>query len=435
MHITDRLLSIIQELQGSEITGNFISHYEKTGYSFELRKPLLDHKTNFSSRTSRFVQNIDSVDFSRIKRLSIYNNTSRESRIRIKANFDAHSLEECFDLFVRCTSHSNPIGDFRTNPTRFRPILQSLRYFLFHGDGNCLLLSLLFKALVHRIIEEDIKIYYCCSEKREFMHVYGMKGNQYFDVDQKTQTIGIPKEAPYGMIYQLMSMAGADLFFKISEKSSWLFSKMTCDYFHQYRNPSQPLIYRKSPKIINISEGFEKARAFRNENVCIAKDDYEWKSQYREILLEKFDEKFEISLNSCQNLTIGFQSDDPPEVLDLATIFYGRIPLRFDISVDSIGNANFPIHDLPWMIVFPPDVTSVSINGKAFNPHLGKQNQHRIIGARDLDKIGIQANDVIKLKSLRASLFSIYFPFNALALNSGVLDFDIPNDLEIFSSY
>ena len=77
MHITDRLLSIIQELQGSEITGNFISHYEKTGFSFELRKPLLDYKANFSSRTSRFVQNIDSVDFSRIKRLSIYNNTSK----------------------------------------------------------------------------------------------------------------------------------------------------------------------------------------------------------------------------------------------------------------------------------------------------------------------------------------------------------------------
>ena len=50
------------------------------------------------------------------------------------------------------------------------------------------------------------------------MHVYGM---QYFDVDQKTLTIGIPKED--GMIYQLMSMAGADLFFKISEKSSLAF--------------------------------------------------------------------------------------------------------------------------------------------------------------------------------------------------------------------
>ena len=95
-----------------------------------------------------------------------------------------------------------------------------------------------------------------------------------------------------------------------------------------------------------------------------------------------------------------------------------------------ISNARSPVDDC-----VSPDVTSVSINGKAFNPHLGKQNQHRIIGAGDLDKIGIQANDVITLKSLRASVFSIYFPFNALALNSGVLDFDIPNDLEIFSFY
>ena len=130
---------------------------------------------------------------------------------------------------------------------------------------------------------------------------------------------------------------------------------------------------------------------------------------------------------SSQNLTIGFQSDDPLEVFDLATIFYGRIPLRFDISVDSMGNANFPMHDLPWMIVFPPDVTSVSIK-QSFQSSPWKQNQHRIIGAGDLDKIGIQANDVITLKSLRASVFSIYFPFNALALNSGVLDFDIPNE-------
>ena len=133
------------------------------------------------------------------------------------------------------TLHANSLGDFRSFPARYAPILLGPRYFLFHGDGHCFALANLLTSLLGRASAADFTVRYG-DERALFVHTFISADEDgrtaIFDADQKAIFAQGDKNSPYGMIYELLGLAGAVSFEIASTRGwQWLFAEQTRRYF------------------------------------------------------------------------------------------------------------------------------------------------------------------------------------------------------------
>lgn len=196
---------------------------------------------------------------------------------------------------------------------------------------------------------------------------------------------------------------------------------------------SSVAVYRKHPSPKNLAARFRKAQNQIHEEILIDSDDHEWKRNYRKDNFYGVSE-IDININPGARLSIGVGAFDPPEIIDLMQIFYGRVPLRLDVPVGGGGEVKFRLFDIPWLIALPRD-SVVSINGLACTPHRSRAAGFNLIGQGDLDKLGLLGEHELHLKTkcMPPEMITFYYRINALALNAGTLSLEMPSTCTILA--
>lgn len=412
---------------GRQFADAFLA-FDRTGF-FET--PMLYGAGNWSPKA------LHELDYSRVGALRISNPGSSSAEITMSVKLDGSSAEEVFSRFIRATSHSNPIGDFRKYPEAYAPILLGPRYFLFHGDGHCIELSNLLASLLRRILQMDVTVRYVVTDTRSFMHAFVERCDgperMVLDPDQKSMADWNDERLPPGMVFQLMALGGARLYGSLSEPDrGWLFAKSTRDGLAEFFvEAAQPRIYRPWPTPKEISVLFVEARAHHIESVSLDVDDYEWKAPFRralghEALLTRANQPIRLMLPPGATITFGLDAEVLPKEVDLfPLIFFGRVPAVVRAIIPENGRLELVIPERPWLCCASRHFETMTINGRELRTH--PSDEFAILGAGDLedcvDEPGIDGTADFVIDGTPGESISVVLPFNALAFNSNVLEF------------
>lgn len=434
-----QLRSIADRHLGEGTTAQFAASLIATGYADELNKPMLQG----GGRWARAALGIGNA--ARVSAVRVENSSEVPLPVTLSTEFPEASVEEVFSRFVRSTAHSNARGDFRRWPERFAPILLGPRYFVFHGDGNCILLANLLAALLRRLAGAEVNVFYTVAKERAFMHAFVERRDgdrrEILDADQKTITGWRSPGPPYGMIYQILSLAGVLAYEALpGDQKCWLFDAATRAEFAQFHGDGKlppPRIYRPSPTPQLIAELFAEAKEYHVETVSLDADDYAWKSTFRREMrgrevLACMDSALTLLIPPGGTVAFGLDAASLPAIVGvLPLIFFGRVPATISAEVPASGRLALQLPELPWMLTFPGFPTEVSINGRRCRTH--SVDGCSVIGAGDLEGLigdGDATGDVSCVVETRpGSKVCAVLPFNALSFNSGTTRIDTNADL------
>jgi hypothetical protein len=426
--VVEELLSIVEEHLGDGTVERFLARFKMTEYFYELQKPMLRGVGEWSAAT------LNDIDYDQVSGIRFENPSQHPIDIVLSVEFPRTNLEDIFSRFVTNTSHANSLGDFRSFPARYAPILLGPRYFLFHGDGHCFALANLLAPLLGRASAADLTVRYTATRERSFIHTFISAEENgrtaIFDADQKVIFGQGDKNAPYGMIYQLLGLAGALSFENASKRGwQWIFAEQTRRYFAEsYADQATaPRIYQPQPTPEAISELFAEAVASHVEAVSLDADDYGWKAPFRdacggEALLSHIDRPVRLVLPPGGRLAIGIDAEVLPlESRVLPLIFFGRVPATISAEISADGTLTFELPERPWLISLPGGIQKILLNGYAVDTH--QSDTFAVVGAHDLEGIisepGVSGTAQLVVGGPAGATVRIVLPFNALAFNSG----------------
>ena len=401
-----------------------------TGYFDELQKPMLRGVGEWSSAT------LNDIDYDQVSGVRLENPSQHPIDVVLSVEFPRTNAEDAFSRFVTSTSHANSLGDFRSFPARYAPILLGPRYFLFHGDGHCFALANLLASLLGQASAADLTVRYTTTRERSFIHTFVSADEDgrtaVFDADQKAVFAQGDKNAPYGMIYQLLGLAGA-LSFEIASKRGWgwMFAEETRRYFAETyadQRTSAPGSTGHGRRLEAISGTVcQASTADHVEAVSLDADDYGWKARFRdacggEALLSHIDRPVRLVLPPGGRLAIGIDAEVLPlESRVLPLIFFGRVPATISAEISADGTAAFELPERPWLICVPGGLQEILINGHTVDTH--QCGEFGVVGALDLEGIisepGISGTAQLLVSGPAGATVRIVLPFNALAFNSG----------------
>jgi len=428
LSVVDELLAVVEEHSGDGTAQQFLEHFRLTGYFDELQKPMLRSVGEWSPAM------LDRVDQDRVAGVRLENPSHNPIEVVFAVEFPRASAEDVFCRFVANTSHSNALGDFRSYPARYAPILLGPRYFLFHGDGHCFALANLLASLLGRVSTADLAVRYTSTRDRSFIHTFVSthEGGRttIFDPDQKAVIGQDDTGAPYGMIYQLLGWAGALIFEDASKRGwQWMFAEPTRRFFAETysEQATAPRIYRPRPTPEAISSLFSKAVADHVEAVSLEADDYEWKAPFRvacgrEALLSHIDRPVRLVLPPGGSITVGIDAEELPiESRVLPLIFFGRVPATISAQISRDERVTFELPERPWLICLPGSMKQVLLNGRTVDTR--QSGELAVVGPNDLDAVmgepGVSGAAQLVVGGPEGATVRIVLPFNALAFNSG----------------
>jgi hypothetical protein len=426
--VVEELLAIVEEHLGEGTVERFLARFKMTGYLDELQKPMLRGVGEWLSAM------LDDVDYDQVSGVRLENPSQHPIDVVLSVEFPRTNAEDVFSRFVTSTSHANSLGDFRSFPARYAPILLGPRYFLFHGDGHCFALANLLASLLSRASTADFTLRYTATRDRRFVHTFVSAEENgrtvIFDADQKAVFGQDDTSAPYGMIYQLLGLAGALTFENAKKRGwQWMFAKQTTRYFAEsYANQATaPRIYRRRPTPEAISELFAAAIADHVEAVALDADDYDWKAPFRdacggEAILSHIDRPVRLVLPPGGRIAIGIDSEALPiESRVLPLIFFGRVPATISAEISADGTVTFELPERPWLICVPGRMQKIQLNGHVVDSH--QSGEFAVVGARDLEGIisepGVSGTAQLVVGGPAGATVRIVLPFNALAFNRG----------------
>lgn len=418
MLILTRLLQIIDDHLGAGTSESFLDAFRHTPFADQIFDPSMPVTIPSDATLERIVR-------------GYRNDSSNDVRFGFSLNLNANSTDDIFTDFCRATAHSNVVGDLRCNIGQLCGVYEGPRYFTFHGDGNCVLLGLIYQALSQHY-GGDVRLVYTATPARDFMHVFAESGTTYFDPDQKATASSKEDLAPSAIIYQLLSIAGARVAEMLASSGrSWMLASMTWDYLSVFSSPDQPRIYKPNPTPAVVRLGFKNALMARCESLSMDVDDFPWKGELLRTmgsalpLLSRLGDEVQLSCRPGDVVRLGLREGDPAEILDLMSIYYGRMPLIVETEADESGEAKFSLPEVPWLIRLPMYCEDVMLNGVRFSPHVDARGNYRILGAGDLEAAGAHwmRGEPLSLNFgvPPDTLISTYLPFNARALRSGLL--------------
>ena len=382
------------------------------------------------------------LDGSQVGALRISNPGSSSAEIGLSIKFEGSSVEEIFSRFVRATSHSNPIGDFRKHSEAYAPILLGPRYFLFHGDGHCIALSNLLAALLRRTLQMDVSVRYAVTNTRSFMHAFieWCDGpiRMMLDPDQKSMAEWNDERLPPGMVFQLICLGGARIYGALDKLNrERIFAQSTRDGLAEFFvEAAQPRIYKPWPSPEEMSSLFIEARTHHIESMSLDVDDYEWKAPFRlaranEALLSKMDRPIRMMLPPGATVTFGLNAEALPKEVNLfPLIFFGRVPAVVRATIPEGGRLPLVIPERPWLCCASSCCEKMTINGRELRTH--PSGKFSILGAGDLESCmnepGIDGLADFVVEGPPGETLRVVLPFNALAFNSNVIEFsgDLP---------
>ncbi len=194
--VVEELLAIVEEHLGEGTVERFLARFKMTGHLDELKKPMLRGVGEWSPAI------LNDVDYDRVSGVRLENCAQHPIDVVLSVEFPRTNAEDVFSRFVTNTSHANSLGDFRSFPARYAPILLGPRYFLFHGDGHCFALANLLASLLGRASAADFTVRYTATRERSFVHTFIRADEDgrtaIFDADQKAIFAQGDKNAPYG---------------------------------------------------------------------------------------------------------------------------------------------------------------------------------------------------------------------------------------------
>jgi hypothetical protein len=429
--IVRQLLSYADQRLGEGVSEEFVQAFDRVDRENFFEIPMLHRNGTWVRR------HLSELQPCRTRALQIENPTDSDVELSLSVKIDAGSVEDLFGQFIRATSHSNPVGDFRSFPDQFAPILLGPRYFMFHGDGHCFLLANLFAALLGRFTEAEFLVRYVVTESRSFMHAFidlpSNGGRLIVDPDQKAMVSWDDALHPSAMMFQLLCLGGAGAFAEVGESDrGWLFSRSTQEVFAGFgANIAQPRIYREGPHPAEIRDLFSDARVDHMEAVSLQADDYAWKSRFRtamsgKSMLSNLDRRVNFTLPPGSTLSLGLEVDDLPREAELFPLmFFGRVPAVFRATIPPCGRLVLAVPERPWLCCVSKSLEKISINGRELMTH--RSGDFSILGAGDLDDIvvepGIDGNADFVVDGPPGETVRVVLPFNALAFNSNIIGF------------
>lgn len=437
-------LQAAENIYSSNSLIEFLNRYNNSNYSDLLLSPLLIG--NISDTI--VVHNLENLDLQRASWVSISNLSRKLVNLSIKVDLIGHedTVSGLFKRFVKCCSHTNHLGNFRTKSRYYGAVYSGQRYLVSHGDGHCVALGLLFQSLCRRVLSQEITLHYCVSGNREFTHVFGLYEQAdgvklYIDPDQKTfrYMTEISGSAPDGLIFQMLSRAGYWKYERmVANGMDWMFPSMTEDNFATHRS-AEMAIYKKSPSLNKMAYYFDLARRHHIEELSINEDDYPWKSDYRKntktteskecFFLTDLETPWLLSIPPGGRLDIGIKDESMAvEIQDLFTVFFGRVPAILWINIKAGETMEVSLPEFPWFITTPNSLSMIHINNQEIILKTSVCGQHRLVGMKVLETvIKISGpNYKIKLAVQVDCSIGIGLPINSFALNSGFARFSAP---------
>ena len=115
---------------------------------------------------------LNDIDYDQVSGVRLENPSQHPIDVVLSVEFPRTNAEDAFSRFVTSTSHANSLGDFRSFPARYAPILLGPRYFLFHGDGHCFALANLLASLLGRASAADFTVRHTATRDRSFIHTF-----------------------------------------------------------------------------------------------------------------------------------------------------------------------------------------------------------------------------------------------------------------------
>ena len=157
--IVRQLFSYADQRVGEGVSEKFLRAYEGADRIRFFDLAMLRQRQGAWIR-----RHVSQLEPSRTSALQFENREDLDAVVSMSVKLEAGSIRELFEQFIRATSHSNFVGDFRSVPERYAPIFLGPRYFAFHGDGHCVLLANLFAALLGRFTRVESLVRYIANE-------------------------------------------------------------------------------------------------------------------------------------------------------------------------------------------------------------------------------------------------------------------------------
>lgn len=433
--VIEILKTIAENIYGSDLLKSFEDQFLTTDYSHQLNSSTLF----FPGRHEQNICDISQVGTpNKISRLSIRNKSSFVP-LSLGVKFDVYTYEELFDRLAISTMHNNWMFDFRENPYLAKLVLSGPRYFLFHGDGNCLLLNLIFLKMTSIYFQNKLDLYYVSTKSRNFMHVYCEERGKIIDLDQKQFKVESGSGYPAASIHMLYQNAG--VIFYLQKKIFFDSILPSCSrsalssVAKTLRSGAEILAgFGASP--LRVERAFLEANR-RRQRINLLSDDFDWKNSFKNFKFFKDHlNNIDIKLGVGEELNIGFDSKTPLEVLFLCVVYFGRIPMRISQLSSQYSSVNVILPEIPWLIAFPKEVTCVFINGVALTPLVSDLSGIAYVGARQLEESNCLFCEILRLRVCVGDMFvqtqfQVFVPFNGFGLNSGIIDLKIPKGYEI----
>jgi len=429
----DELLKEADNDLGKGTHKKFLESLSVIGHQDHYKKPLL----KLNNKSDKYISCSDAaqIEWPNIQAISFVNNSNVEEELilQVKAPPASLNIDEVFQYISEITSHSNWIADFRQVINYSAYIYSQPNYLLFHGDGNCLLLSILFNCVVEHILQKNIEIKFCRKSDGTFSHVYCFdeESKLIYDIDQKSildskklHNKSNDIQQPYGLVYWLAMYGGALKFGDIlPAQKSEIFSSYTAKYFidnfYNRKDNEKARIYKQNP---DQDEFFglwqELHSAIRNRD------------NGKAAIMGNAFEPFSILVPPRGSINIGFSKklNAIQEIVDLGHIFHGRCPMEIIIPINNTSRQNILLHDIPWLMLFSLEQESVELNGVMFDTRLSLCGNYRYLGMRSFEKIGLfetkcwPFNIDVVLDTGTDDNFSLIYPVNAFVFNSDYIE-------------
>ena len=433
--VFERLVPMISDHYGSRSYDEFYRRLELAQNHRFLHLPLLSDPTAKRIAMSSLTQGS-----SRLSSLKLTNISERAAEIEVKANFSKPtSVHSLFHDFTQIAHHYVRLQHFRDFPEYYSRVLAGNDYFVFHGDGFCCQLAVLFQALARACCDETVKAMYTRTDDFMFSHGYclydGADGLHYFDPDLKA-------EFPYSEIRAfepstwfvnfLENIAIFSFHNLDKEQQRRLFYSFTREYFDWLGESCTRELSQKNSRYDVTLNLFRDTLPTRNEEYDIESDDYPWKKKFRECALRQGAEEGRYFFQSLHEPAIlHLEPGDTfcvnpanllarEEVQLLQGLFFGRVPGVIEFSLAAGESRDVLIPEIPWGIAFSNSSHSININEEEVAAHPLLSAASSFLGMGDIESAvgGYEQARRFTLSAGESTKVQVVLPLNASFWNS-----------------
>lgn len=399
----------------------------------------------FSKITPLFVRRSSQLKELSVGELSVWEIHAHAEPVGIELSTgltEALTLEDLFGQFITIAHHLMRVDHFRDFPEYFVDVLSDNRYFVFHGDGFCCQLAVLFQALAREVLGLDLIAAYCSAPDRAaFSHGYCTEGDpvrprRFIDPDLKSifEPGRLQTFEPATWFINFVENQNIDSLLRLVRSSdSHLLTNRMRQYVEWLGTCCTRELSRPNSRYSVTRDLLRESLAQRAVVYDVLASDYPWKKRYRDVASAKGIDSKQLFLSRLQK-SVRFElprsgslalnmippgTETPIEAL--MNGFFGRVPLSFAIPLQGELPTTVALPDVPWILALTPGVPTVVINDVLFSTRSSGESAFLSLG--DLERVGLTHGSMqhLRVDSERSTTLTAVFPCNASLFGSGLL--------------